>query len=286
MFWEQMINGLALGSIYALIAVGYSLQLSILRVFNLAHGEIMMLSTFAGFVGLSHGLGFALSIALSVASGVVLGLLLERLTLRPIKGNDDLAPLIVTIGVGAMLQSGAVLIFGFAQLAFPRPPVSGFELGTSYVTSVQITILAVGLAALIVLNLLIHCTRFGRAVRATAELPGIAQAFGVNVSRIKLTAIGFSSGMGALAGVLIAMNYGIVTPFLGATFALKALMVVIVGGRGSINGAFFGGLMLGLLEIVVAGEFMSAYRDAIAFAMLLVFVCLRPQGLLPRAQLR
>ncbi|MDP3137388.1 MAG: branched-chain amino acid ABC transporter permease [Burkholderiaceae bacterium] len=286
MFWEQVINGLALGSIYALIAVGYSLQLSILRVFNLAHGEIMMLSTFAAYVAMSQGAGFGLAVLAAVACGVVLGLLLERFALRPIKKPGELAPLIVTIGVGALLQSGAVLMFGYEQRSFPRPQVSGFDLGFAYVTTVQIAILGIGLLTLIGLNLLVHRSRFGRAVRATAELPRIAEAFGVNVARVQLMTIAFSSGLGALAGILIAMNFGVVTPFLGATFALKALMVVIIGGRGSINGAFFSGIALGLLELVVAGQFLSEYRDAVAFAALLLVLILRPEGLLPSAKTR
>jgi branched-chain amino acid transport system permease protein len=260
--------------------------LNILRIYNLAHGEILMVSTFAAYFTSTHGGGLALAVLAAVATGVLLGVLLERLALRPLKQADGLASLIVTIGVGALLQAGAVLLFGFGQRAFPRPASVGFEIGGAYVTSVQIGILAVGLVTLCALNLLVHRSRFGRAVRATAELPRIAEAFGVNASRIQLVTIALSSGLGALAGVLIAMNFGVVTPFLGATFALKALVVVIVGGSGSVNGAFLGGLLLGLLEVAVAGSLFSAYRDAIAYGVLLLVLAVRPQGLMPRAALR
>ncbi|MEQ1804919.1 MAG: branched-chain amino acid ABC transporter permease [Burkholderiaceae bacterium] len=286
MFVEQLINGLALGSVYALIAVGYALQLSILRIYNLAHGEIMMVSTFAAYFALEHGAELALATAAAVLCGAGLGVLLERLALRPLKDQGELAPLIVTIGVGALLQASAVLAFGFGQRSFPRPATGGFEIGQAYVTTIQLGVLGVGLLALVLINLLVQRTRFGRAVRATAELPSIAQAFGVNASRITMLTISLSSGLGALAGVLIAMNYGVVTPFLGASFALKALVVVVAGGSGSVNGAFAGGLLLGLLEVLVAGQWLSEYRDAVAYGLLLLVLAWRPRGLLPSVRVR
>lgn len=286
MFFEQLVNGLVLGSIYALIAVGYSLQLSILRIYNLAHGEIMMLSAFAAYGAMSAGAGLIGATAAALLAGAVLGLLLERLALRPLGVTTDaLAPLIVTIGVGALLQAAAVRLFGFEQRAFPRPVVSGFEIGPAWVTWLQVIILAVGILTLLALNALVHRTRFGRAVRATAELPGIARAFGVNVGRVKLAAIAGSSALGGLAGMLIVLNFGVVTPFIGATFALKALVVVIVGGS-SINGAFFGGLLLGLIEVVVAGQLLSEYKDALAYGILILVLAFRPHGLAPAPQLR
>lgn len=286
MFLEQLVNGLVLGSVYSLIAVGYALQLSILRIYNLAHGEIMMVSTFAAFFALEHGAGLALATLAAVLCGAVLGLLLERLALRPLRGQGELAPLIVTIGVGALLQASAVLAFGFGQRSFPRPAAGGFEIGQAYVTTVQLSVLGVGLLTLVLINVLVHRTRFGRAVRATAELPSVAQAFGVNAPRITMLTISLSSGLGALAGVLIAMNFGVITPFLGASFALKALVVVVAGGSGSVNGAFAGGLLLGLLEVLVAGQWLSAYRDAVAYGLLLLVLAWRPRGLLPSAHLR
>ena len=286
MFLEQLINGLALGAVYALIAVGYALQLSILRIYNLAHGEIMMVSTFAAFFALEQGASLALATVAAVLCGAALGLLLERLALRPLKSQSELAPLIVTIGVGALLQASAVLAFGFGQRSFPRPAAGGFEIGQAYVTTIQLSVLGVGLLALLLINLLVQRTRFGRAVRATAELPGIAQAFGVNAPRIAMLTIALSSGLGALAGVLIAMNFGVITPFLGASFALKALVVVVAGGSGSVNGAFAGGLLLGLLEVLVAGQWLSEYRDAVAYGLLLLVLAWRPRGLLPSVRLR
>ncbi|MDB5861385.1 MAG: livH 1 [Ramlibacter sp.] len=286
MFFEQLVNGLVLGAIYALIAVGYSLQLSILRIYNLAHGEIMMLSAFAAYGAMSAGGGIMAATAAALAAGAVLGLLLERLALRPLgQSTDALAPLIVTIGVGALLQAAAVRMFGYEQRAFPRPTISGFDLGGAWVTWLQVIILAVGIVTLIALNLLVHSTRFGRAVRATAELPTIARAFGVDIGRVKLAAVAGSSALGGLAGMLIVLNFGVVTPFIGATFALKALVVVIVGGS-SINGAFFGGLLLGLIEVVVAGQLMSEYKDALAYGILIVVLAFRPHGLAPAPQLR
>jgi len=286
MFLEQLVNGLVLGAIYALIAVGYSLQFSILRLYNLAHGEIMMISTFAALLVMERGGGLPLAIAAAIGAGVALGVLLDRLALRPLPLNDELSPLIVTIGVGAMLQATAVLVFGFAQHNFPRPYSAPLDLGFAFVTRAQIAVLVVGVVALAALLLLVKRSRFGRAIRATAELPYIAGAFGVNVPMVKLGTIGFSSGLGALAGVLIAINFGVVTPFIGASFALKGLIVVIIGGAGSISGAFIGGLLLGIVEVLAASYFLSEYRDALAYLALLVVLAIRPGGLMPRAALR
>jgi branched-chain amino acid transport system permease protein len=286
-FLEQIVNGLVLGSIYALIAVGYSLQLSILRIFNLAHGEIMMISTFAAYVVLVRlDGGLAAATLVAIAAGVLLGMLLERLALRPLKSRGELAPLIVTIGVGALLQVGAVLVFGYDQHAFPRPFTGVIDLGFAQVTPIQIAIFAVGAGAMAALHLIVRRTRFGRAVRATSELEQIAAVFGVNVPLIKLSTIGLSSGLGALAGVMIAVNFGVVSPFIGASYGLKGLVVVIIGGAASIEGAFVGGLLLGVIEVLAASYFLSEYRDALAYLVLLLALAFRPTGLIARTAVR
>lgn len=287
MFLEQIVNGLVLGSIYALIAVGYSLQLAILKIFNLAHGEIMMISTFAAFVVLTRlDGGLIVAIAVAIATGVLLGMLLERLALRPLKSRGELAPLIVTIGVGALLQAGAVLVFGFEQYAFPRPFAGVLDLGFAQVTPIQIAIFGVGAASMVALHLMVRKTRFGRAIRATSELEQIAAVFGVNVPLIKLSTIGLSSGLGALAGVMIAMNFGVVSPFIGAAYGLKGLVVVIIGGAASIEGAFLGGILLGVIEVLAASYFLSEYRDALAYLVLLLALAFRPSGLIARTAVR
>lgn len=213
-------------------------------------------------------------------------MLLERLALRPIKRGGELAPLMVTIGVGALLQAVAVLIFGFEQRSFPRPVVQGLDLGFAYVTPIQIAILLVAAATMLGLHMVIRHTRFGLAIRATAELQNVASAFGVNVPMVKLGTIALSSGLGALAGVLIAMNFGVISPFIGATYGLKGLIVVIIGGAARIEGAFVGGLLLGILEVMASSYFLSEYRDALAFFALLLVLAIRPSGLIARAQLR
>lgn len=286
-FAEQIVNGLVLGSIYALIAVGYSLQLSILRIFNLAHGEIMMFSTFAAYVVLTrlHG-ELAVAIPVAILTGAVLGVLLERLALRPLRVRGELPPLIVTIGVGALLQAGAVVLFGYEQRPFPRPFLEPIDLGFASVTPIQIAILGVGLATMIALHLIVQKTRFGRAIRATSELEQIAAVFGVNVPLIKLSTIGLSSALGALAGVMIAMNFGVVSPFIGANYGLKGLVVVIIGGAASIEGAFIGGILLGVVEVLAASYFLSEYRDALAYLVLLLVLAFRPSGLVARTALR
>jgi branched-chain amino acid transport system permease protein len=287
MFLEQLANGLVLGSIYALIAVGYSLQLSILRVINLAHGEIMMFSTFAAYVVMTRlNQGPAVAIVAAMATGAILGLLLERLVLRPLRGTGELAALVATIGVGALLQAIAVLIFGFEQRAFPRPSSELIDIAGAQVTTIQIAILATAAACMALLHYMVQKTRYGRAIRATSELEKIAASFGVNVPLVKLGTVAMSSAIGALAGVLIAMNVGVVSPFIGSLYGLKALVVVIIGGAAAIGGAFLGGVLLGVIEVMAASYFLSEYRDAIAYLALLIVLAIRPTGLLARAALR
>lgn len=287
MFLEQLANGLVLGSIYALIAVGYSLQLSILKIFNLAHGEIMMMSTFAAFVVMTElGGGPATALVVAAATGAILGLALERFALRPLAGRGELPPLVVTIGVGMLLQAAAVLIFGFEQRSFPRPVSEIVDLHFAQVTTIQLAILVIAAVAMLLLHVVVQRTRVGRAIRATAELPKIAAVFGVNVPLIKLGTIGLSSGLGGIAGVLIAMNFGVVSPFIGALYGLKALVVVIIGGAASIGGAFLGGVLLGLLEVMAASYFLSEYRDALAYLVLLLVLAVRPTGLIARTVVR
>lgn len=288
MFAEQFVNGLVLGSTYALIAVGYALQLSILRIFNLAHGEIMMASTYVAYLVLVHTeLGIGAALVAAVLAGAFFGILLERCALRFLREGGELGPLIVTIGVGTLLQAVFSLIFGFEQRAFPSPDRSAqIDFGFAQVTITQIAILGVTLLTMVLLRLLVMRTRFGRAVRATAEREQIAAAFGVNVPLVKLGTVALSSGLGALAGVLIALNFGVVSPYIGIVYGLKGLVVIIIGGAASIEGAVLGGLLLGLIEVMSAAYFLSEYRDAISYFVLIVVLAIRPGGLMTRVALR
>lgn len=287
MLLEQIANGLVLGSIYALIAVGYSLQLGILKVVNLAHGEIMMISTFAAWVVVGPlDLGAGTAVATAIATGALLGLALERFALRPLRGRGELPPLVATIGVGTLLQAVAVLIFGFEQRPYPRPPSQLVNLGFAELTTIQLAILVVAVVSMLALHLVVQRTRFGKAIRATAELEKIAAVFGVNVPLVKLGTIALSSALGALAGVLIAMNFGVVSPFIGAVYGLKAIVIVVIGGAVSVAGAFAGGILLGIVEVMAASYFLSEYRDALAYLALLVVLAIRPRGIVARAELR
>jgi branched-chain amino acid transport system permease protein len=287
MFVEQLANGLVLGSIYALIAVGYSLQLATLKVVNLAHGEIMMISTFAGYVVMTRlEQGPAVALVAAIVTGALLGMLLERIVLRPLRGKGELPALVATIGVGALLQAAAVMMFGFEQRSFPRPASELIDLGVAQVTTIQLAILATAAVSMLLLHYMVQKTRFGRAIRATAEREQIAAVFGVNVPLVKLGTIGLSSAIGALAGVLIAMNFGVVSPFIGTVYGLKALVVVIISGAAAVSGAFAGGLLLGIVEVMAASYFFSEYRDAIAYLALLLVLAIRPTGLVARAAIR
>jgi len=288
LFAEQLVNGLVLGSVYALIAVGFALQFSILRIINLAYGETMMASAFVGYLVLTHtGLGHVAAALAAIAAGAATGLLLERFTLRYVRGGDELTPLMITIGVATLLTSVFSMMFGFEQRAFPRHYTGGIlTIGEIQITLVQLSIFLIAIVTMVSLHLVLRRTRFGRAIRATADREHIAAAFGVNVRLIRVVAIGLSSGLGGLAGILIAENFGVVSPFIGTTFGLKALVVLIIGGAASLSGAVAGGLFLGMLEVMSSAYFLSEYRDAISYSILIIVLAIWPRGFVPNAVLR
>ncbi len=288
MFAEQFVNGLVLGAVYALIAVGFALQFSILRIINLAYGETMMASAFVGYLILTHTeLGHLVAAMAAIGVGAATGLLLERYALRYVRGGDEMTPLMITIGIATLLTSAFSMLFGFEQRAFPRHYSGGFlSIGDIQITVVQVVIFAVAVVTMVSLQVVLARTSFGRAIRATAEREHIAAAFGVDVRMVKVISIGLSSGLGGLAGILIAENFGVISPFIGSTFGLKALVVLIIGGAASLAGAVAGGLFLGMIEVMASAYFLSEYRDAISYSILIVVLAIWPRGFVPRAVLR
>ena len=284
MLLEQLINGITLGSIYAIVALGFTLVFGVLGIINMAHGEIFMVGAFMGVVA-TGVLGWPLWLAFVVAISVtaILGYLLERITLRPLRGKkgvSHLAPLISTIGVSILLENLSHHFFGAGNQPFRTPFAEiSIQIGSITVYVVQIVIFAISIVLMMGLSFWLAKTKAGKALRATAENLETASLLGVDTKRIIVLTVVIASAMGGIAGILVGMAFNSVSPQMGLAIGLKGLAIIILGGMGNVKGAMAGGLILGLSETFLVAYGDSGYRDAIAFIMIIVILLLRPQGL-------
>ncbi|RWR14001.1 branched-chain amino acid ABC transporter permease [Siminovitchia fortis] len=288
MLLEQIINGLTLGSIYAIVALGYTLVFGVLNIINMGHGEIFMFGAFMGVL-VTSVLGMPLYVAFLAAIIVtaVLGYLMERLALRPLRGKkgvSHLAPLISTIGVSIFLENLAHHLFGAGNKPF-RTPLSemSIQIGSVSVYYVQIVIFAIAIILMVGLSFWLSKTKAGKALRASAENLEIASLLGVDTKKMITLTVVIASAMGGIAGVLVGLAFNSVAPQMGLSIGLKGLAIIILGGMGSVNGAMAGGLILGLSETMVVAFGDSGYRDAIAFVAIIVILIVRPQGIFGKA---
>jgi branched-chain amino acid transport system permease protein len=298
-FLQQILNGLVLGSVYALVALGYTMVYGILGLINFAHGDVVMvgaltaLSVMTGIAAAGLGLPGPLVVllALVVAMGVcmLLGFSIERIAYRPLRKAPRLAPLITAIGVSILLQNLAMLVWGRRYHTFPpllTPTPHDFFGAT--ITDLQIFIIVVSALLMAGLLALVHFTRLGRAMRATAENQVVAGLMGVNINRIIAATFVIGSALAAIAGVLVSANYSIAHYYMGFMLGLKAFTAAVLGGIGNLGGAMLGGLLLGLIESIGAGYigdltggFLgSHYQDVFAFVVLIAVLVFRPTGLL------
>ena len=284
MLLEQLINGITLGSIYAIVALGFTLVFGVLGIINMAHGEIFMIGAFTGVIVTSK-LGWPLWLAFLIAIGItsILGYLLERLALRPLRGKQGvshLVPLISTIGVSILLENLSHHLFGAGNHPFRTPFAEmSFQIGSITVYFVQIIIFVISVALMMALSYWLSKTKAGKALRATAENLETASILGVDTKRIIILTVVIASAMGGIAGILVGMTFNSVNPQMGLSIGLKGLAIIILGGMGNVKGAMAGGLILGLSETMLVAYGDSGYRDAIAFIMIIVILLLRPQGI-------
>ena len=292
-FFQQLINGLMIGSTYAVVALGFGLIFSVMRVVNLAHPEIFMVGAYVAFVVITRlhlpGQGLGVSVAVGVfllvlvlamvATGVV-GLILERLVVRPTRGTYILTPFIATSGVSIVLQNGAQRIFGPDPVRVPSViPAHTFALSGVRVTSMQITTVLTAVLIMLALRYYVYHTRWGRATRAVAEKPDVAAACGVNVNLVSQLTVSIASVLAGAAGVTLGLLYSSAAPFMGLLFGLKSFVCMLVAGNRYIEAIMAVGLLLGVVEAMVTGYVSSNLRDAVAFALLLAVLFFRPQGL-------
>jgi len=298
-FLQQIINGLVLGSIYALVALGYTMVYGILSLINFAHGDVLMVSaltayaTVSGlldfFPGMPHWLVFIGGLVAAIPVCVIINVLIERLAYRPLRNAPRLAPLITAIGVSLILQTLAMICFGRNFKVFPTllPTTPVNFLGAS-ITPTQILILIVAALLMIGLVLLVERTKLGRAMRATAENPRIASLMGVDANSVIVATFAIGAALAAVAGVLVAANYSIAHFYMGFIPGLKAFTAAVLGGIGNLYGAMVGGLLLGIIEALGAGYigdltggfFRSNYQDIFAFVVLIIVLTARPSGIM------
>ena len=298
-FIQQLINGLVLGSVYAMVALGYTMVYGILELINFAHGEVTMVGAMVALAAIGTIMGIApnlpgvwvgvIGLLAAVLACMALGYFIERVAYRPLRHAPRLAPLITAIGVSILLQNAAMMIWGKQYIPFPRIlPQGRHDLMGATITDVQIVILALTLIIMAGLAWLVNRTTLGRAMRAVAQSKAVSELMGVDVNKVISATFLIGSALGAVAGVMVSANYGQAHYYMGFLLGLKAFSAAVLGGIGSITGAMLGGLLLGVIESLGAGYigdltggFLgSQYQDVFAFAVLITVLVFRPSGLL------
>jgi branched-chain amino acid transport system permease protein len=291
-FLQQLVNGLSLGSIYALIALGYTMVYGVLRLINFAHGDVYMLGAYVGYFlsrklqGKEPSLTSAILVMLgAMIACAIFGLIIERLAYRPVRRASRLTLLITAIGVSLFIENAAQLVFGPDPKFFPSlAPHRDFKIAGVHLTTEQLTVIGVSFLLMILLRFFIQKTRTGKAMRAVSFNLDAAKLMGISTDRIIATTFALGSALAAAGGVLIGMQIPKIDPLMGILYGLKAFVAAVLGGIGNVPGAVLGGLVIGTSEVLVVGYLSSTYRDAIAFGILILVLILRPQGILGRVE--
>ena len=340
-FLQQLINGISLGSIYALIALGYTMVYGVLRLINFAHGDVYMFGAFMGYyiarilqktgqgslggallimaisMAISGAVGilierfayrpgrggyrYALSFWLGMIGavighfifgslagaaggaivGIIIGLVLERIGILPARSSSRLGLLIIAIGVSLLMENGGQIIFGADPKFFPQIiPSRQLDVGGLSLTNQQVIVLCVAVGLMVLLELIVHYTKTGKAMRACSFNIDAAKLMGINTDRIIALTFALGSALAAAGGILVSLNYPKIDPLIGVMTGLKAFVAAVLGGIGNIAGAMLGGLIIGLAEVMVVGYGQSTYRDAVSFTILIIILLFRPSGLL------
>lgn len=285
MFMEQVSNGLALGSIYALTAIGFTMVYGIISLINFAHGDIYMMGAFFALTGLAlFKLPLVIAFLFGMAGASLVGLMLARFAYRPVFNAPRINLFLCAIGAAIFLENFAMLVWGPETQSFPQVinnqvyRAAGFTLST-----LQLIILGTGIVLMAVLTYIVQYTKLGRAMRCTAQDMNTAKLMGINTNRVVYFTFALGSSLGAAAGILVGMYYKAVFPMMGFVPGLKAFVAAVIGGIGSIPGAMLGGIIMGLAESLGAAYISSGYRDAIAFIILIFILLVKPAGLLGKS---
>ncbi len=281
-FYQQLVNGISLGSIYALIALGYTMVYGIIRLINFAHGDIYMLGAYVAFFATTVlKLSFFPALILAMAGAALAGVTIERFAYRPLRQAPKIAVLITAIGVSLFLEYGGMLAVTPQPRTFPTLlPTGIYNIGGVVINSYQIIILAVSIFLMVVLTYIVQRTKIGKAMRAVSFDTDTARLMGIDVDRVISFTFAIGSALAAAAGVLVGIYYNSIDPLMGIMPGLKAFVAAVLGGIGIIPGAMLGGVIMGVSEAMVSGCISSTFRDAAAFAILILILLFRPSGLL------
>ena len=277
---QQLVNGLILGSVYALLALGYTMVYGIIKLINFAHGDIYMVGAFMGYFLLnSLKVNFFVALLLAMVGTAILGVVIEYLAYRPLRHSTRIAALITAIGVSFLLEYGMVFFVGANTRSFPQViKTVRYNFGPISISNIQLMILGVSVFLMVALQFIIQKTKMGKAMRAVSVDSDAAQLMGINVNRtISFT---FALGSALAGGVLIGLYYNSIEPLMGMTPGIKAFVAAVLGGIGIIPGAALGGFVIGLLETFATAIGLSDFRDAIVYAILIVILLIRPAGIL------
>lgn len=281
-FIQQIINGLSLGSVYALVALGYTMVYGIIKLLNFAHGDVYMVGSFIGyFIITNFNLGFLPTLVITMLITGVLGVIIYQVAYRPLRNSTRIASLITAIGMSYLLQNGMMYIAGPQTRAFPQIINNQtYTLGPIQINTMQILMLVTTVALMIALQLIVQQTKLGKAMRAVSNDPEAAQLMGINSNLVISFTFFLGSMLAGAGGVLVGMYYNTITPTMGTGPGLKAFIAAVVGGIGNIPGAMLGGYLIGMTEVMISAFGNSMIRDAVVYLILIIILLVRPTGIL------
>lgn len=281
-FLQQLINGLSLGSIYALIALGYTMVYGIIKLINFAHGDIYMLGAYIGFICTAQlGMGFFSALITAMALCALIGVVIERIAYKPLRNAIRITALITAIGVSYFLEASTQKVMGTGVKTFPQVLANQkIMLGGVMITTQQIAIFVITIVLMLLLQYIVRKTKVGRAMRAVSVDADAARLMGVNVDMTISYTFAIGSALAGAAGVLVGLYYNSINPLMGMLPGVKAFIAAVFGGIGIIPGAMFGGFFIGIVETLVSGYGSSLYKDAVVYIILIIILVVKPAGLL------
>ncbi|MGO2082366.1 branched-chain amino acid ABC transporter permease [Vagococcus sp.] len=279
---QQFVNGLSLGSVYALLALGYTMVYGIIKLINFAHGEIYMLGAYIGFYVIQQfKFGLIPTLLLAMLGCAIIGVIIEYLAYRPLRNSTRIAALITAIGVSFFIQSVMIYFVGADTKPFPQIiDNKNYDLGLFMISKIQVIILVTSMILMVLLQIIVKKTKMGKAMRAVSVDPAAAQLMGINVNHTISFTFAIGSALAGAGGVLIGLYYNSIDPMMGVAPGLKAFIAAVFGGIGIIPGAALGGFLIGIIETFVSALGFTAYRDAVVYAILIIILLVKPAGLL------
>lgn len=281
-FIQQLINGLSLGAIYALIALGYTMVYGIIKLINFAHGDIMMVGAYVGFFSITLlGTNIWVAMIFAMLACAILGVIIEKVAYKPLRNSTRIAALITAIGMSFFLEYITVFLLGATQRVYPSDAfqTKTYHLGDILISNKDIFVFVSAIVLMIILQLFIRKTRTGKAMRAVSLDQDAASLMGINVNHIISVTFAIGSALAAAAGVMYGVFYGTINPLMGMVPGIKAFVAAVLGGIGIVPGAMVGGFILGILETMVSGYGSSLFRDAAAYGVLILILLIKPTGL-------